>query len=207
MALLPTKQRDQAMVLVVLVAAGLIYGYWNYVWSPKQEALSALGERVETMETANAKAKVELAKGNTERLRGEADRAAAELTVLRRLVPVGTEVPSLLDQVSTAARRVGLDLAAVEPVPVVEGATFDTYRYRITVVGGYHALGAFLANVGSLSRIVAPTNLTLGPAAAQIEGAQLRRGQQMLDARLEIQTYVAKTGARPAPAPTGGSQS
>jgi len=96
-------------------------------------------------------------------------------------------VPALLEQVSTAARRVGLDIATVEPQPVIEGDQFDTYRYKLAVTGGYHALGEFLSNVGSLTRIIAPVNLALAPSPAR--GKTLSTG---LDARFEVQTYVTK---------------
>ena len=41
--------------------------------------------------------------------------------VMRRLVPTGNEVPALLEQVSNAARRAGLDISSVEPQPVIAG--------------------------------------------------------------------------------------
>jgi hypothetical protein len=90
--------------------------------------------------------------------------------MLRRLVPTEHEVPGLLEQVSTAARRAGLDLGGVAPEPVLAGTQFDTYRYKVTVAGGYHALAAFLGNVGSLPRIVAPVTFQLVPRAAAPRG-------------------------------------
>ena len=56
---------------------------------------------------------------------------------------------------STAARRAGLDVGGVVPDAVIPGEQFDTYRYKVTMIGGYHQFGAFLSNVGSLARIVA----------------------------------------------------
>src|SRR5688572_4741579 len=85
----------------------------------------------------------------------------AELAVMRQLVPTSNEVPALLDQVSTAARRAGLELGAVEPEPVIVGDQFDTYRYRMALFGTYHEVAEFLTNVGSLGRIIAPINLQL----------------------------------------------
>ena len=114
---------------------------------------------------------------------------------MRQLVPTGNELPSLLEQVSTAARREGLDLSTVEPQPVVQGEQFDTYRYRIAVTGGYHALGEFLSIVGSLTRIVAPINLTLTPAAnPNITAVKMAPpGTAAIDSKFEIQTYVVRT--------------
>ena len=210
MALLPKSQRDQVMVLLVIVAVALVGLYYAYVYSPKAGALTDLQAHVDSLDTSNQRAKAELAKGNVEELRAEAAKLQANLEVMRQLVPTSNEVPALLEQVSTAARRVGLDLATVKPQPVIEGEQFDTYRYQVAVIGDYHALGEFLANVGSLTRIVAPVNLALSPLAAGGAVDQrkkaLKQNNSVLDSRFELQTYVAKTAA-PRPAPAGGSKS
>jgi type IV pilus assembly protein PilO len=211
MALLPKNQRDQVMVLLVIVAVALIGLYYAYVYSPKADVLTDLQSHVDSLDMNNQRAKAELAKGNVEQLRAEAAALQSNLEVMRQLVPTSNEVPSLLEQVSTAARRVGLDLASVKPQPVIEGEQFDTYRYQVAVIGDYHALGEFLANVGSLTRIVAPVNLTLTPlgnaaAVDQRKKNSRKNNNSVLDSRFEIQTYVTKTAAS-RPAPAGGSKS
>jgi type IV pilus assembly protein PilO len=210
MALLPKNQRDQVMVLLVIVAVALIGLYYVYVYSPKADALSDLQTHVDSLDSSNQRAKAELAKGNVEQLRAEAAKLQENLEVMRQLVPTSNEVPALLEQVSTAARRVGLDLATVKPQPVIEGDTFDTYRYSVAVIGDYHSLGEFLANVGSLTRIVAPVNLALSPLANGPAVEQRKKikkdNNSVLDSRFELQTYVTKTAA-PRPAPAGGSKS
>lgn len=195
MAFPPKSQRDQAMLLVGIIAIGLAGAYWNFVYSPKGTELSDLQSRVETLESRNAKAKIEMANGSVDQLKAEAEAFARDLEVMRQLVPTSNEVPALLEQVSTAARRVGLDLASVQPKPVIEGEQFDTYTYDISVTGGYHAIARFLSNVGSLTRIVAPMNLQLGAATNQNATAVQRRpeGASALDTKIEIQTYVVRT--------------
>jgi len=210
MALLPKNQRDQVMVLLVIVAVALVGLYYAYVYSPKSDVLTDLQGHVDSLDVSNQRAKAELAKGNVEELRAEAAKLQANLEVMRQLVPTSNEVPALLEQVSTAARRVGLDLATVKPQPVIEGEQFDTYRYQVAVIGDYHALGEFLANVGSLTRIVAPVNLALTPlangGAVDQRKKAMKHNNSVLDSRFELQTYVAKTAA-PRPAPAGGSKS
>ena len=210
MALLPKNQRDQVMVLLIIVAVALIGLYYAYVYSPKSDVLADLQAHVDSLDVNNQRAKAELAKGNVEELRAEAAKLQASLEVMRQLVPTSNEVPALLEQVSTAARRVGLDLATVKPQPVIEGEVFDTYRYQVAVIGDYHALGEFLTNVGSLTRIVAPVILALSPLATGAALDQRKKAQKnnnsVLVSRFEIQTYVTKT-APPRPAPAGGSKS
>jgi type IV pilus assembly protein PilO len=204
MAFPPKSQRDQMMLLLSMVALALVFLYWNFVYSPKSTEVGTLQARVDTIEARNRVAKTELAKGSADKLKAEAEQYQRDLEVMRQLVPTGNEVPSLLEQVSTAARRVGLDLSNVEPQPVVEGEQFDTYRYKIALSGGYHAVAEFLTNVGSLTRIVAPVNVALTPKAnanAAAAAAQTRPSASgpAIDSKFEIQTYVAKTSS-----PRGG---
>jgi len=193
MPLLPTSQRDQAKVAAGLVAAALAVYYWMYPYAARQTDIETRTARLETLEAANAKAKRESRRGRAKELATEAARFGASLEAMRRLVPTENEVPALLEEVSTAARRAGLELGGVSPEPVVRGPDFDTYRYKVTVVGGYHALTEFLANVGSLPRIVAPVTFTLGAQNAQaVKVARPAGGAKAaLQATVTVQTYVA----------------
>jgi len=204
MAILPANKRDQMMLLIAIVAVAAAALYWYFVYNPKQTALAIVQVHIDSLDSVNRKAKAELAKGSVQELRAQAERYRQHLEVMRQLVPTSNEVPALLDQVSTAARRVGLDLGAVEPEAVIVGDQFDTYRYKMALFGTYHEVGEFLTNVGSLTRIIAPINLSLVPVQNEQLAKTLRRkGQQPLEVRFQIQTYVAKTpgmspGTRPA---------
>jgi type IV pilus assembly protein PilO len=190
MALLPQNQRDQLMLLGCAAALGLVYAYHTWVWTDKNTALDETQTRVEKLETMNRKAKSDLARGSVTKLKDEAARLRGELDLMRQLVPTGHEVPALLDQVSTAARRAGLELGDVAPEPVVTGTDFDVQRYTMSVIGDYHSIGAFLTNVGSLTRIMTTQNVTLAPSAKRIE-RRLPPNTAMLEARFQVQTYVA----------------
>src|SRR4051794_19714734 len=199
MALLPTSQRDQKMLLLCIAALALGGAYWYLYWSPANTELDGVQARVESLRTLNQTAKAELAQGKTAQLRSETEQYAQDLEVMRELVPTANEVPVLLEQVSTAARRVGIDIADVQPLPQLNGDQYDAYKYRMSVKGTYQEIGDFLTNVGTLQRIVAPINVTLTPSSVDPRKIKAPR-QQALDARFEIQTYVART----APAPKAG---
>ncbi|HET9454058.1 MAG TPA: type 4a pilus biogenesis protein PilO [Gemmatimonadaceae bacterium] len=192
MALLPSNQRDQIMVIVCVAALGLAGVYYQYLWSPKNDTLALLQTRVDSLIASNEIARREMARGNAGRLREEADEYGRMLVQMRQLVPTANEVPALIDNISTAARRVGLDLGPMEPMGVVTGDVFNTHKWKMSVTGPYHRVAEFLTNVGNLTRIVAPMNVTLTPTTRQ--AVKARPGEQLLDANFEIQTYVAKVG-------------
>jgi type IV pilus assembly protein PilO len=205
MGLAPTNQRDQKMLLLCVAALGLAFAYWYAMWSPQNVELDAVEAHVEALRVVNQTAKSELAQGKTSELRAETEKYARDLDVMRELVPTANEVPVLLEQVSTAARRVGLDIADVQPLPQLAGDQYDAYKYRMSVKGTYQEIGDFLTNVGTLQRIVAPINVTLNPSPIDPRKVKAPR-QQALDARFEIQTYVARTAPAPKAAPAARLQ-
>jgi type IV pilus assembly protein PilO len=190
MGLLPQNPRDQKLLVLALAIAGGAAVYHQMYWTPKNEDLTILEMRLDTLDSLNKVAKADVARGSATKMKQEAEEFARELAVLRHLVPTQNEVPSLLESISTAARHAGLELSDVQPDGVVNGDQFDTYRYRLGVTGPYHQVAAFLSNVGSLSRIVAPINLSVTPTSRTGE-VKPKKLEQFLDARFQVQTYVA----------------
>lgn len=201
MALLPTNRNDQYKLLVAFVflaAAGL---YFQYVWTPNAATITTLATHVDSLDAMNGRAKTDVERGSLDKLRAQSGEFAKEVDVMRQLVPTGNEVPALLEAVSTAARRAGLDISGVSPDGKIEGDQFDTYRYKLAVTGPYNKIGEFLTNIGELRRIVAPINLSLN-----LSGAQNKNNDptvRLLDATFDIQTYVAHNVIGGAPAKEG----
>ena len=101
------------MVLLGLLGVIALFAYWHFYLSTASAELASGEQRGETLVANNERARLESANGDPERLRAEAAAYRENLAAMRQLVPTSNEVPSLLEQVSTAARRVGLDLGRV----------------------------------------------------------------------------------------------
>ncbi len=193
-------KREQALAGIGFAALVLAFAYWYFLYRPKSVELAATAVHVDSLDRSNQRARASIAQGSVQKLTQQAKEYQVDLSVMRTLVPRSNEVPALLEDISTAARRVGLDLAAVEPMPVIPGEMFDTYRYKLAVVGGYHAIGQFLSNVGSLSRIIAPVTLQANPhPVSQNTKARVKKGESLLDTQFLVQTYVARTTPLPPP--------
>ena len=187
-------KREQSMAAAGLAAVLLLGAYWYFLYKPKAAELAATQVHVDSLDRRNQQAKADIATGSLQKLRAQAAEYEQSLKVMRQLVPRSNEVPALLEDISTAARRVGLDLATVEPMPVLPGEQFDTYRYKLAVIGGYHPVGQFLSNVGSLNRIIAPVTMAikLHPVAGKTK-ARVRKDESLIDTEFQVQTYVART--------------
>ncbi len=187
MALLPTRQRDQYFALMGFAALALAVVYYMYVWDPKRTDLDANQLRLDSLLVINQRAKSELAQGKTNELKAEAERLSQDLAVMRLLVPTSNEVPALLDQVSSAARRVGLDIVDVQPLPSLAGDQYEAYKYRLSVRGDFHKIGTLLSSIGTLQRIVAPINLTLAPQGGDM---RLQKNNKQTDFRFMASLFI-----------------
>src|SRR4051812_17689096 len=198
MGLLPQNQRDQKLMIIGLFAIGLAAVYQQLYWTPKHEELTVLAVRLDTLDSLNAIAKKEVAKGSAAKMKSEGDAFSKELTVLRHLVPTTNEVPPLLESISNSARRAGLEISEVAPDGVTNGDQFDTYKYKLGVTGPYHQVAEFFANVASLPRIVSPINVTVAPTVRTNTELHPKKGEMLLDAKFGVQTYVAHVMVKPA---------
>jgi type IV pilus assembly protein PilO len=187
--------------VLVIVLAGIV-GYVGYTgsvvdalglqgMSGRQARVEAVRDTITRLDAATDSAKKELARGTVEDLRKRLDTYRGSLALLRRLVPERNEVPNLLDDISTRTKIRGVTLSQVVPLPVEPGPVpFDTYKYNMSVIGHYDQIGAFMADVASLQRIIVPYDLSVVPAAAGAAKALKDTSGSLLEAKFQIRTYV-----------------
>jgi type IV pilus assembly protein PilO len=201
MALLPQDRQSQVMLLITIGMAALGYAFWNYWAKPTGEEIEATQNEIRNMETVIAQAKADLASGTVEDLRRKVEEYTALLGIMRRLVPEKNEVPALIDDISTKAKVRGVTIGRIEPQAVEPGPPFDTFRYRLEIIGHYDQLGEFLSDIASLPRIIVPQDVVLRPAAQQAQKLLGDTAGALLEAQLGIRTFVK--AAAPPPAPPG----
>jgi type IV pilus assembly protein PilO len=197
MAILPTDQRSQVMMLVTLLALGGGYAFWHFYYAPASQEISATKTAIDSLQTVVDRAKQDLARGTMEDLRVNVERFRAMLGLMRRLVPEQNEVPAMIDDISTRAKVRGVTIGKIEPLPVEAGPPFDTYRYRLEIMGHYDQLGEYLSDIASLPRIVVPQEVILKSAS---QGAQRLLNDTvgaLLEADFSVRTFV-KSSAAPA---------
>lgn len=189
---------------IFLIVLAAIVGYIGYAGlevagvpglSAQTAHVAAIRDTIAKLEAETDKAKKELAKGTAEDLRKKLESYRSSLALLRRLVPEKNEVPNLLDDISTRGKIRGVTLSQVVPLPVEAGpAPFDTYKYTLSVIGHYDQIGEWLADVASLQRIIVPEGVSLAAANANAAKALGDTSGALLEAKLQIRTFV-KSGA------------
>jgi type IV pilus assembly protein PilO len=204
MALLPTDQRSQIMMLLVLVAGAGGYFFWTKVQSPQSAQIAAANAEADSLAKIVEAAKRDLASGTVEDLRRKVEEYQGSLELMRRLVPQRNEVPTLIDDISTKAKVRGITLGKIQPLTPEPGSPFDTFRYRLEVYGHFDQVGEYLADIASLPRIVVPQEVTMStatPATQKLLGDTLGA---LLLTEFSIRTYVKGSGPPPSPPAAGG---
>ena len=192
--------------LLVIVLAGLA-GYVAYTgtgidavglqgMSARDARIEAMQDTIARLDAATDSAKKELARGTVADLRQRLETYRGSLALLRRLVPERNEVPNLLDDISTRSKIRGVVLSQVVPLPVESGpAPFDTYKYNMSVIGHYDQIGAFMADVASLQRIIVPYDLSVAAASQGAAKALNDTSGSLLEAKFQVRTYVKSSSA------------
>lgn len=185
-------EKKKLLFLVVVLLGGLGYLGYEYVYRPQREQVAQLEERLERLQAQNRAAQRLAAREG----RSEVERKLAayreQLVLVEGLIPSSEELPDLLDAISAEAQRTGVDLALIQPVGATAEKFYTRRTYELAVLGSYHQIGEFLAEVASLRRIVTPVNLNLTVKADEASGQEPR-----LEAKFAIETYVLPTQGLP----------
>lgn len=208
MALLPDDPQSQLKLLGAVLAVAAAALYYNFIYSPGGLELVEMTDRVESLETLNQTAEARI--GNLQRLRDELARSERALDALERLVPEGSEVPEIYEAIASETQSLNLELMSIEPLspaPADSAGTLMRQEWAMIVEGSYHAVGEFLANVASFSRIVRPRVTEVVPTGTSGGGRQLVR------ATFSLETFVLSPADRAGeaadaevPAESGGDE-
>ncbi|OYO31925.1 pilus assembly protein PilP [Janthinobacterium sp. PC23-8] len=163
MALWPSSVRLGCAALLAGLSLAL-------AWLTQLDALVARWQAAQahtaTLRAAHGQAQAKA--GQLPQLRARQSEVAATLATLEQQLPLQQEMPSLLSDINQAGLARGLQFELFKPAPPVPQAHYVAMPIAIRVRGGYHALGAFMADLAYLPRIVTVHGLAV---QANKEGA------------------------------------
>ena len=195
------KQLTGFIGVLGLAAAGAFWYFWH---SPRAAEMDAVQVRIDSLSGQVDAARRELAQGSVEGLQQRIESYQRAVRVMRQLVPEAADVPNLIDDVSTSAKRRGVNVRELSPLGLSDGTPFQTDRYRFSVVGYYDQIGEFLADVGSLRRIMVASDVNLSLASADAVRQAGDSTGALLEATFNLRTFVKKRAADPAAAAGAG---
>ena len=197
MSLLPSDPvRRSAILCAFLAVAGLYFAH-TYLFAPRAERAESRRLRIERLEESNRGAKTAAALGDNE-LEERLALYRQHIARLEALIPANEEVAALLDAISDEERKAGVEMSMMRPEPVEPGDHYDRLSYQVTVRGGYHAVGSFMAAIASLERIVAPGDLVITPVGPPTGDEEAGFGSIVADFRIRTYVVTPRLPAEPA---------
>lgn len=156
--------RTQRMVLAGIAAAAIVYLYFFSTFVPFGHRAVAADRAVLEQEYRQLSADLSKARQTLNNL-AEVERQHEILTrrweVAAELLPEEREVAELLRKVTLVGQQSGVEFLLFRPKSVVAGELYNENPVEVKVLGGYHQIGSFLAEVANLDRIVNVSNLAL----------------------------------------------
>jgi type IV pilus assembly protein PilO len=186
MALLPSDSSSQKKLLIALIPLLGLFAYHQLAHGKNVENVELLDDRLEQLTVTNNAAKILAAQGGPE-LERKLAIYEQHMRQLEELIPKREEVAELLYAVTLRSQSAGVDLTLMNPEAQDPSPFYTRQIYAMGVRGTYHDIGVFLSEIGSLSRIITPTQLkiTIPPVPATN-----RQGEPLIDASFRIVTYV-----------------
>jgi type IV pilus assembly protein PilO len=149
------------LVFVALLATTLALAWW-FDWRVQAETLTrAEAEELKLREDWKSKKRQAVNLEAHKRQLAEIDR---EFGALLRQLPNRAEMDSLLAEINQAGLGRGLQFELFKPRSSVVKDFYAEMPIDIRIVGGYHDIGAFAADVAKLPRIVTLNNVSISDA-------------------------------------------
>jgi type IV pilus assembly protein PilO len=148
--------------LCVLVTILVLVALW-FVWlTNSNDELEAERAKEVTLR-ADYQKKVGQA-ANLELLKKQREQVQQYVTLLEKQLPSKAEMDALLSDINQAGLGRSLQFELFRPGQVVVKDYYAELPIAVRVTGRYHDMGAFVADVANLSRIVTLNNLSVTPA-------------------------------------------
>lgn len=202
---IPKDPEGQKKFFIGILPLLLVAAYYQFFHGKIATEVEGLETRYEELQSKNAAASALASPAAIQQLQQKLALFENHMKRLEELIPAREEVPQLLNDISLRARDSGVELALMRPTGEEAGQYYTKQSYDIRVLGSYHSIGRYLAQVASLPRIVTPSDVRV--IKLPVQSSNLRDSGVRLQADFKIHTYVIPpdTMTKPArpPAPAG----
>jgi len=164
----------QKVVLSVLLSGGLVAIYFLTHFLPfgypnMNDKLNTLQADFQQKSTELARAKATVA--DLPRFEAEYEQLHQQWSAAAELLPMDKELPALLRKVTLAAEQTGCQFVSFRPSATHPQQYYTEMPMQITVTGGYHQVGSFMAELANMRRIVTVSGVHLKPNGKTTDGS------------------------------------
>ena len=189
--------RTQKAIILCTLAFGMVYGFVNFIYTPRSETIKRLTAEIKNESDMLAKGKRIAA--NFQTVQDDYARLMQSWDIAHELLPTQKEMEGLLKSVTLAGQEHDVTFLLFKPLEPVENSYFWENPIQIKTLSRYHDLGKFLTDVASLERIVNINNLRL-------TGFKPNRGRSpyTVEAEFTASIYIFKELGLPQTAAANG---
>ncbi len=167
------------LLACVALAAGIVVALWFAWLSGSADEFAAEQQREVTLKADYTKKLGQAI--NLEALKKQREQVQQYVTALEKQLPSKAEMDALLSDINQAGLGRGLNFELFRPGQVSVKEYYAELPIQVRVVGRYHDIGSFTADIANLSRIVTLNNLSIAPA---------RDGQLGMDVQAKTFRYL-----------------
>ncbi len=152
----------QKLLLSLLLSGGLLsvfffthlvpFGYQN-----SNEKLNSLKADYEKKSTELQRARATVA--DLPRFEAEYEALHQRWSLAAELLPADKQLPVLLRKITLAAQQTGVEFVSFRPTGPKAEQYYTELPLQLSVFGGYHQIGSFLAELANLRRIITVSGL------------------------------------------------
>lgn len=189
----PAVPRYALCVAVTLLVVGALWFLWLTNSNDELEA-----ERAKEV-TLRADYQIKVAKAaNLDLLKKQREQVQQYVTLLEKQLPSKAEMDALLSDINQAGLGRSLQFELFRPGQINVKDYYAELPIALRVSGRYHDMGAFVADVANLSRIVTLNNVSIAPQkdGALTMDATARTYRYLDEAEQATQKRAAASGAK-----------
>jgi type IV pilus assembly protein PilO len=170
----------------------------------QRDRLTALKTEYEKKSTELTRARASVA--DLPRFEAEYEQLHERWSMAAELLPAERQLAALLRKITLAGQQTGVQFVLFRPSPPRSETYYTELPVDVTVYGGYHQVGSFLAELSNMRRIVTVANVKLTTNtkgdALYTTSASLTASAYSLNPSASTAGAAAAAGA---PAPSGGA--
>ena len=194
--------RTQGLIMTGLLGAGAIYVFFATTLLPINYPVAAA--KIKDLKSDFEKKSNDLARARQSvadlpRFQAEFAALHERYEMAAELLPTDKEMPGVLRRLTLAGQQCGVQFENFRPDADVRRDHYTEVPIHLEVVGGYHQVGQFLAEVANMPRIMRVSDLQVG--------ANLKPDaeDQTTAAKMTITVYTLSADAAGTPAGASGS--
>lgn len=182
------------LMTLILVAGLIVFGfYWFAIKDSYQRLERESAREPQLKEEFRSKA---FRVANLDAFKTQLSEMEETFGTLLNQLPDETEMPGLLDDISTTGTQSGLEIDRITPNPDVTREFYVETPISISVRGSYHEMGNFVSAMSAISRIVTLHDFTISEQQrrnSRQDNVQ-RDSQAPLSMTIQARTYRYNPG-------------